>query len=98
MGTDRLPRTTEARVPTPAESGGNMTKGVVSCQRDDGSAYTVVELTGEVDVATNSSVRASLGVAFTEAPASEAPVIVDCTKVTFLALSGITALLEAKRR
>jgi anti-anti-sigma factor len=75
-----------------------MTKGVKFCQRDDGSAFAVVELTGEVDLATNSSTRASLRTAFSGARASEAPVIIDCTKVTFLGLSGITALLDAKQR
>jgi anti-anti-sigma regulatory factor len=67
-----------------------MTKGIKFCQNDDGTAFAVVELTGEVDLATNSSICASLRAAFIGARTAKAPVIIDCTKVTFLGLSGIT--------
>jgi anti-anti-sigma factor len=75
-----------------------VTKGVEFCRRDDGNAFAVIELTGEVDVATNSSIRALLRAAFTRALAADAPVVIDCRRVTFLGLSGVTALLEAKQR
>jgi hypothetical protein len=65
------------------QNGGNVTKGVEFCRRDDGNAFAVIELTGEVDVATNSSIRALLRAAFTRALAADAPVVIDCRRVTF---------------
>ena len=75
-----------------------MAKSVEFCQRDDGSAFAVVGLTGDVDLATVSSIRTSLRAAVTRALAAEVPLIIDCTTVTFLGLPGISALLEAKER
>lgn len=75
-----------------------MARRVDFCQRDDGSAFVVVELSGDVDLATDPATRAALRAAFVGATAAGAPVIIDCTKMTFLALSGIRALLETKQR
>jgi anti-anti-sigma factor len=75
-----------------------MTKGVDFRRREDGSAFAVVELAGDLDMATNSSIRAVLRAAFAKALAADVPVIIDCNRVTFLGLSGITALLEVRQR
>ena len=75
-----------------------MTKRVENYQRDDGTSFAVVKLIGDVDLATDLSTRASLRAAFVRAMASERPVIVDCSGMTFLSISGIRALLEAKQR
>lgn len=74
-----------------------MTRGIEFRQRDDGSSFFVVEWTGDVDLATYRSNGTSLRNAFTRAVAAEASVIVDCSNVTFLALSGIRVLIEAKQ-
>ncbi|MFC5138295.1 STAS domain-containing protein [Actinomycetospora rhizophila] len=80
------------------DDGGYVARRVEFCQREDGTAFIVVELSGDVDLGTDPATRAALRAAFVGAKTANAPVIIDCTKMTFLALSGIRALLETKQR
>jgi len=75
-----------------------MPRGIELRRRDDGSPVVVVELPEEVDLANDAAIRGSLTAAFDDAELTGAPVIIDCSAVTFLALSGIRALLDTKQR
>lgn len=75
-----------------------MARCVTFRHRDDGRVFVSVELSGDVDLATDAATRAALRAACVGALAADAPLIIDCTDMTFLALSGIRALLETQQR
>ncbi|MHC1562534.1 STAS domain-containing protein [Actinomycetospora sp. C-140] len=67
-------------------------------RRGDGTEVVVLTLAGELDLCTDASMRVSLRAACEHALSNETSMIIDCTRVTFLALSGVRALLDAHQR